>query len=133
VRESTERSRYEPGFILGDHLPPFTVLLIVLSIVTKIMAAGRFKAEAKAVVATEIAESEALKRQVVEGAHGGDAGAGRAALPVQHAGLDRPPDRDRPEAREPDAEEPDRAAAGVDAGDARRPIRPRTTSAARWR
>jgi|KBSMisStaDraftv2_1062788.scaffolds.fasta_scaffold35157_3 two-component sensor histidine kinase len=66
VRESTERSRYEPGFILGDHLPPFTVLLIVLSIVTKIMAAGRFKAEAKAVVATEIAESEALRRQVVE-------------------------------------------------------------------
>ena len=63
---ATERSRYEPGFILGDHLPPFTVLLIVLSIVTKIMAAGRFKAEAKAVVATEIAESEALKRQVVE-------------------------------------------------------------------
>ena len=53
------------------------------------------------------------------GAHGGDAGPGRAALPVQHAGLDRPPDRDRPAAREHDAEEPDRAAAGVDAVDAR--------------
>ena len=53
------------------------------------------------------------------GAHGGDAGPGRAALPVQHAGLDRPPDRDRPAAREHDAEEPDRAAQGVDAVDAR--------------
>jgi two-component sensor histidine kinase len=50
----------------GVDLPQFTFLLIVLSVVTKIMAAGRFKAEAKAVVATEIAESEALKRQVVE-------------------------------------------------------------------
>jgi len=66
VRERAEQARYEPGFVLGDHLPPFTVLLIVLSMVTKIMAAGRFKAEAKAVVATEMAESEALKRQVVE-------------------------------------------------------------------
>jgi signal transduction histidine kinase len=66
IRERAEATRYEPGFVLGDHLPPFTVLLIVLSMVTKIMAAGRFRAEAKAVVATEIAESEALKRQVVE-------------------------------------------------------------------
>ncbi len=64
--KAARASALEPGFILGDHLPQFTVLLIVLSIVTKIMAAGRFKAEAKAVVATEIAESEALKRQVVE-------------------------------------------------------------------
>jgi len=60
------RSRRRSGLRLGDHLPPFTFLLIVLSIVTKIMAAGRFKAEAQAVVATEMAESEALKRQVVE-------------------------------------------------------------------
>ena len=66
LREGRSRDHPEPGFILGDHLPQFTFLLIVLSIVTKIMAAGRFKAEAKAVVATEIAESEALKRQVVE-------------------------------------------------------------------
>ncbi|MEO6744517.1 MAG: histidine kinase [Caldimonas sp.] len=66
IREGGSREHVESGFILGDHLPPFTVLLIVLSIVTKVMAAGRFKAEAKAVVATEIAESEALKRQVVE-------------------------------------------------------------------
>ena len=64
--EEHPRPRRQRGFVLGDHLPPFTVLLIVLSIVTKIMAGGRFKAEAQAVVATEIAESEALKRQVVE-------------------------------------------------------------------
>ncbi len=50
----------------GDHLPPFTFLLIVISGIIKLMAAGRFKAEAQAVVATEMAESEALKRQVVE-------------------------------------------------------------------
>ena len=60
--------RYETidGFSPGEHFPPFTFLLIVLSIVTKIMAKGRFKAEAQAVAATEMAESEALKRQVVE-------------------------------------------------------------------
>ena len=56
----------QEGFSPGPHLPPFTFLLIVLSIVTKIMATGRFKAEAQAVVATEMAESEALKRQVIE-------------------------------------------------------------------
>ena len=53
------------------------------------------------------------------GAHGGDAGAGRAAFPVQHAGLDRPSDRNRSAACEPDAEKPDRAAARLDAVDAR--------------
>ena len=42
------------------------MLLIVMSMITKIMAAGRFKAEAQAVQATKNAESEALKRQVVE-------------------------------------------------------------------
>jgi hypothetical protein len=50
----------------GDHLPPFTFLLIFISAIIKFMAAGRFKAEAQAVEATEMAESEALKRQVVE-------------------------------------------------------------------
>jgi len=54
------------GFRPGDHLPGFTFLLIFISMIIKIMAAGRFKAEAQAVVATEMAESEALKRQVVE-------------------------------------------------------------------
>jgi len=54
------------GFRPGDHLPGFTFLLIFISMIIKIMAAGRFKAEAQAVEATEMAESEALKRQVVE-------------------------------------------------------------------
>jgi hypothetical protein len=65
------------------------------------------------------------------GAHGGDAGAGGAALPVQHAGLDRPPDRDRPAARQPDAEEPDRAAARQHADDARGQ-RQRAAACATW-
>jgi len=54
------------AFRPGDHLPQFVFLLIVISAIIKFMAAGRFKAEAQAVVATEMAESEALKRQVVE-------------------------------------------------------------------
>ncbi len=54
------------AFVPGDHLPPFVFLLIVISGIIKVMAAGRFKAEAQAEQATEMAESEALKRQVVE-------------------------------------------------------------------
>jgi hypothetical protein len=54
------------AFTPGEHLPEFAFLLIIISAITKLMAAGRFKAEAQAVVATEMAESEALKRQVVE-------------------------------------------------------------------
>jgi signal transduction histidine kinase len=64
--ETHTRVRTLPGFTIGEHLPPLTFLLIVLSGVIKIMAAGRFKAEATAVSATEMAEAEALKRQVVE-------------------------------------------------------------------
>jgi len=54
------------AFRPGDDLPGFMFLLIFISGVIKLMAAGRFKAEAQVVVATEMAESEALKRQVVE-------------------------------------------------------------------
>lgn len=54
------------AFRLGDHMPGFTLLVILVSMIVKIMAAGRFKAEAQAVVSAEIAESEVLKRQVVE-------------------------------------------------------------------
>lgn len=54
------------GFRLGDHMPDFMFLLIFLSGIIKLMAAGRFKAEAVAEQATEMAESETLKRQVVE-------------------------------------------------------------------
>jgi signal transduction histidine kinase len=60
------RRRVIQAFRPGDHMPGFMMLIIVMSMVIKIMAAGRFKAEAQAVEATEMAESEALKRQVVE-------------------------------------------------------------------
>ena len=42
------------------------LLLILASIIVKVMGAGRRKAEARAAEATEIAEDESLKRQVVE-------------------------------------------------------------------
>jgi signal transduction histidine kinase len=54
------------AFRLSDHMMGFMVAWIVISVIVKFMAAGRFQAEAQAVVATEMAESEALKRQVVE-------------------------------------------------------------------
>jgi signal transduction histidine kinase len=54
------------AFRLGDSLTQVTMLLVVLSAVVKAMAAGRFKAEARAVAATEKADAEALRRQVVE-------------------------------------------------------------------
>jgi signal transduction histidine kinase len=53
-------------FRLGDHLMTITLLLIVASIIAKVMNTGRRKAEAQAAVATERAESESLKRQVME-------------------------------------------------------------------
>lgn len=51
---------------LGQYLPQFALLFIVLSMVIKIVYAGRVKAEVKAAVAEETAEAESLKRQVVE-------------------------------------------------------------------
>ncbi|HEY0856237.1 MAG TPA: histidine kinase, partial [Albitalea sp.] len=66
ISESRPSMRRIPAFRLGDHMVGFTVALIFISMIIKIMAAGRFKAEAQAVQAVEIAESEALKRQVVE-------------------------------------------------------------------
>jgi hypothetical protein len=63
---SRPRVRTIRAFRPGDHMVGFMVLWIFVSIIIKIMAAGRFKAEAQAVQATEIAESEQLKRQVVE-------------------------------------------------------------------
>lgn len=51
---------------LGDGLPEFAFLWIVASAILKIAYQGRIRAEAKAQVATETAESEQLKRQVVE-------------------------------------------------------------------
>jgi hypothetical protein len=51
---------------LGDYLPQFAFLFILLSMAIKIAYAGRVKAEAKAAEAREVADAESLKRQVVE-------------------------------------------------------------------
>jgi len=51
---------------IGSFLPQLAMLLIVASMVIKIVYAGRVKAEVKAAVAQETADSESLKRQVVE-------------------------------------------------------------------
>ncbi len=54
------------AFRLGDLLTQAAMVLVVVSLVIKVMAAGRLRAEAQAEVATEKAEAEALRRQVVE-------------------------------------------------------------------
>ena len=51
---------------LGEPLMPMTMLFILASIIIKINYKGRLQAEVKAAKATETAESEALRRQVVE-------------------------------------------------------------------
>ena len=51
---------------LGEFLPQFATLWIIASMIIKITYKGRIQAEAKAQVATEAAEAESLKRQVVE-------------------------------------------------------------------
>jgi len=66
ISDASPDMRRIPAFRLGEHMPGFMVAFIFMSILIKIMAAGRFKAEAQAAQATEVAESEALKRQVVE-------------------------------------------------------------------
>jgi sensor histidine kinase YesM len=60
LRVRTHTTRY------GDFLPNLALLWIVASIVIKITYKGRLQAEVKAAQATETAESEQLKRQVVE-------------------------------------------------------------------
>jgi signal transduction histidine kinase len=51
---------------IGEPLVPMALLFIVASMFVKINYKGRLQAEVKAAQATETAESEALKRQVVE-------------------------------------------------------------------
>jgi signal transduction histidine kinase len=51
---------------VGDQMPPLAFLWIVISAILKISYKKQLKAEAQAAVATEVAESEQLKRQVVE-------------------------------------------------------------------
>ena len=50
----------------GDSLPNLAMLLIVASLILKITYRGRIQAEALAAVATQVAETESLKRQVME-------------------------------------------------------------------
>ena len=50
----------------GDSLPELAFMWIVMSIILKISYKGRMQAEVKAAQATETAEAEQLKRQVVE-------------------------------------------------------------------
>jgi len=63
---TTGKVRTVRAFRPGDHMVGFMLIWVFVSMIVKIMAAGRFKAEAQAVQATRNAESEALKRQVVE-------------------------------------------------------------------
>jgi len=51
---------------LGDYLPQLAMLWIVMSLIVKITYKGRMQAEVKAAQATEVAEGESLKRQVLE-------------------------------------------------------------------
>jgi hypothetical protein len=78
VREAVEEARREikaameemrPHFRthrFGDPLMPLTMWFILLSGIIKVTYKGRVQAEAKAAQATEVAESESLKRQVIE-------------------------------------------------------------------
>ena len=50
----------------GEALMPLTMWFILLSGILKVTYKGKVQAEAKAAQATEVAESESLKRQVVE-------------------------------------------------------------------
>jgi len=51
---------------VGDSLMNFTIVWILASLILKITYKGRMQAEVKAAQATETAEAESLKRQVVE-------------------------------------------------------------------
>ncbi len=51
---------------LGEPLMPLTMWFILFSIIIKLSYKGKVQAEAKAAQATEVAESESLKRQVIE-------------------------------------------------------------------
>lgn len=62
----TPPGRRRDYFTLGDELPTLAFLWIAMSIILKITYKGRLQAEVKAAQATETAEAEQLKRQVVE-------------------------------------------------------------------
>ncbi|MDE2296770.1 MAG: histidine kinase [Burkholderiales bacterium] len=73
AREAADASRSGTGQIVhtrrvhfGESLPQLAFFFIVASLILKITYKGRIQAEVKAAAATETAESEQLKRQVVE-------------------------------------------------------------------
>ena len=67
ARESRSRRRTRTTtFGIGDFLMQFTVLWVLGSAIIKATYKGRMQAERQAARATETAESESLKRQVVE-------------------------------------------------------------------
>lgn len=67
LRDAEQEPRVRVRVVqLGDFLMDLAVFLIVASAIIKISYKGRIQAEVKAAQATETAEAESLKRQVVE-------------------------------------------------------------------
>lgn len=66
AQRSQQRHRYITVYRLGDFLVNLALLLILSSAVIKAVYKGRIQAEVKAAQAAETAESESLKRQVIE-------------------------------------------------------------------
>lgn len=66
AREAAQPRKLVHVTHFGDFLPDLGLLWILVSLVTKITYKGRVKAEEAAAQATETAEAESLKRQVVE-------------------------------------------------------------------
>ena len=62
----TRRSSRTTRFGIGDFLMQFALLWVLASVVIKFSYKGRMQAEVKAAQATETAEAESLKRQVIE-------------------------------------------------------------------
>ena len=62
----TRRTSRTTRFGIGDFLMQFTFLWVLASVIIKFTYKGRMQAEVKAAQATETAEAESLKRQVVE-------------------------------------------------------------------
>ncbi|HET7863569.1 MAG TPA: histidine kinase, partial [Burkholderiaceae bacterium] len=68
AREAAEAPRKRTTTTVrgGDFLEPLAMAFIFMSAAIKLVYKGRVQAEAKAAQATEVAEAESLKRQVVE-------------------------------------------------------------------
>ena len=66
VRQSRRQQRVHEVISLGEFLPSLALLWIVASAIIKITYKRQIQAEAQAAQAVETAESESLKRQVVE-------------------------------------------------------------------